>query len=83
MLRSLLALLLGKSLARAQPKALQTRRPAPTLFPQMKALISLSPHLPSRVFPHVRPQRTNLQSAVLRSRQQFQSHRSLRNNSLL
>ena len=41
------------------------RRPAPTLLPQMKALISPSPQLPSRLMPHVRPQSPNLTSAVL------------------
>ena len=71
--RSLLALLLQLSLARAQPKPFQSRRPATTLFPQMKVLISPSPHQPSRLLPHVRPRSPHLESAVLRSLQQFRS----------
>ena len=63
-LRSLLALLLELSLARAQPKPFQSRCPAPTLFPQMKALISPSPHQPSR----------GAFSAGLRSLQQCRNH---------
>ena len=81
-LRSLLALLLELSLSRAQPRPFQSRRPAPTLSPQMQALILPSPHLPSGLLPHVRPESLKLKSAVLRSLQQFRRQRSLLNTSL-